>query len=71
MNNQNQPIYIAPNEYLDKKSAAALLGVSTRSLENWARAGKLRVSKVTHQTWRVKRSELEEMLDRHSTLPAE
>ena len=69
MNNQNQPIYLAPDEFLSKKAAAALLGISTRSLENWVRAGKLRVSKPTKQTWRVKRSEIEKMIDAHSSTP--
>jgi hypothetical protein len=64
MNTNQQPVYLAPDEFLDKETAAALLGVCTRTLEIWAKAGKLRVSKPTKQTWRVARSEISKMMDR-------
>jgi len=67
MNHNQQIVYIEPDTFLNKKAAAALLGISTRSLESWARAGKLRVSKPTKQTWRVRRSEIEKMIDAHSS----
>jgi len=57
-----------PDEYLNKKQASQLLGVCTRTLENWVREGKLKASKPTKQTFRIKRSSIDEMMDRHASV---
>ena len=68
MTNQNQPIYQAPDELLDKKAAAAFLGVCTRTIEHMAKDGRLTIAKLGSQLFRVKKSELIAMVDRHSSI---
>ena len=51
------------SEYLTVKEAAALLGVSTKTLRNWDRAGKLRPSRHPINGYRLyRREELEALL---------
>ena len=50
-------------EYLTVKEAAALLGVSTKTLRNWDRAGKFRPGRHPINGYRLdRREELEAML---------
>jgi excisionase family DNA binding protein len=57
----------APDEYLTKAEAAQLLGVNPRTIENYIRAGTLRASKPSFKILRIKRSDVDKMLDRFAT----
>jgi excisionase family DNA binding protein len=59
-----------PEEYLDKREAAKLLGVSPRTIENFIYSGKLRASRPTRKVVRIKRSDIDAMLDRFATTAA-
>jgi helix-turn-helix protein len=63
--NNASPVLIAPHdEYLNKKAASALLGICVRTLDSYFKKGLLKASKPTHRTLRIRRSEIERMLER-------
>jgi excisionase family DNA binding protein len=58
----------APDEYLTKNEAAQLLGVHTRTIEQYIKAGMLRACKPSFKILRIKRSDVDAMLDRFATV---
>ena len=58
-----RPTLRSLDEYLTVKEAAALLGVSTKTLRNWDRAGKLRPGRHPMNGYRLyRREDLEALL---------
>ena len=55
------------DEYLTKREAAELLGVCSRTIENYIRSGALKASKPSRKVLRIKRSNLDKMLDQFAT----
>ena len=58
-----RPILRSLDQYLTVKEAAALLGVSAKTLRNWDRAGKLRPGRHPMNGYRLyRREDLEALL---------
>ena len=49
--------------YVNVSQAAALLGVSRVSVSRWIRAGQLRVARLGHRTVRIRRDDVERLLE--------
>jgi len=57
---------MAEDKLLTIKEAAEILRLSERSVNRYIEAGKLKASKIGQ--WRIKRSELDKLLDEHSNI---
>jgi len=54
------------DKLLTIKEVAKILRVSERSVNRYIEAGKLKASKIGQ--WRIKQSELDKLLDKHSNI---
>jgi excisionase family DNA binding protein len=64
----NQHVFLPPEEYLTKQEAANLLGLCSRTIQNWIRAGKLKASKPSLKVLRIKRSDIDAMINNFVSL---
>ncbi|HEX2173430.1 MAG TPA: helix-turn-helix domain-containing protein, partial [Dehalococcoidia bacterium] len=58
------PADLTDRDYLNISQAAALLGVSRVSIWRWIRAGHLPAARLGHRTTRIKRADLELVIER-------
>jgi MerR family transcriptional regulator, copper efflux regulator len=67
---QQRPRIMNLGEYLTVKKAASLLGVSTKTLRNWDRSGKLKPRRHPVNGYRLYRSEeLQALLEKAASAP--
>lgn len=52
------------------QEVADLLQFSRLTVYNWIKSGKLRACKVSKRTWRIKKADLDEFIERHRYDPA-
>jgi excisionase family DNA binding protein len=60
-NDNGSKLFQAPDEYLTQNQAGELLGVTSRTIFQWAKEGKLRVSKLGRLV-RIRRSDIDRMM---------
>jgi excisionase family DNA binding protein len=64
-------VQLPPDEFLTRAEAARALSVSTRTITTYLKSGKLKCSRLSHQFVRIRRSDLEDLMDRHASVIGE
>jgi excisionase family DNA binding protein len=67
----NQIVYETPQEYFTIAEAAKVLNLSPRTISEYLKAGKLRCSRLNRQVVRISRANLQELMDKHSSVTSE
>ena len=67
----NNYIQQRPEEYLRQADVAKLLGVTSRTVQNYRAKGLLKGLRVSDKFLRFRRSDVDAFLEKFSTLPAE
>jgi excisionase family DNA binding protein len=65
--NAKHVIQLPPDEFLTRAEAARALSLTTRTISKYIKAGTLRCSRLNHQIVRIRRSDLEDLMDRHAS----